>query len=131
MREALAYFGGAIEIESRSRPKRIQARYLSYYGLCLATTGGDQHEAIRRCRQAAKIEGYRPDVCWNLGRVLFVAGRRRDAYKALQRGLRMQPGHPGIVRDLKRMGIRRRPVIPFLHRRSRVNVFLGRFLRAA
>lgn len=128
---ALAYFSGAIEIESRSQANRIQARYLSYYGLCLGLTGGDLHEATNRCRQAAKLEGYRPEVCWNLGRVLFIANRRREAHKALERGLRMQPDHPGILRDLKRMGVRRRPVIPFLDRRSVVNVLLGRILRTA
>jgi Tfp pilus assembly protein PilF len=130
-RDALAYFGGAIEIETHSQPNQLQSRYLSYYGLCLGLTGGDLHEAIQRCRQAVKSEGYRSDVCWNLGRVLFIAGRRRQAYNALQRGLQAQPGHPGILRDLRRMGIRRRPVIPFLNRGSKVNIFLGRILRAA
>jgi hypothetical protein len=38
----------------------------------------------------------------------------------------MDPGHAGIVRELKQMGIRRRPVLPFLARDNRLNVLLGR-----
>jgi len=125
-REALAFFSGAIEIEKRISNDGPQARYLSYYGLCLGLTGGAIHEAVRCCRMSAKLEGYRPDVCWNLGRVLMMANQRREAYQALQWGLRMQPNHEGILRELKRMGRRRRPVLPFLSRTSVLNVFLGR-----
>jgi len=130
-REALAFFRGAIEIENRMNGTTHQARYLSYYGLSLALTRGGLHEAVRCCRLAAKQEGYRPEVCLNLGRVLLMAGRRREAHRALKRALRIQPGSREIRRELKRMGIRRRPVLPFLPRESSINVFLGRIRAAA
>ena len=125
-REALAFFNGAVEIERRFGSDRPQARYLSYYGLCLSYTNGDPHEAVRACREAATLEGYRPEVCWNLGQVLLHLGRRAEAYQALQRGLRMQPGHPGILKDLEKMGQRKRPVLPFLQRSHPINIWLGR-----
>jgi len=126
-REALAYFNGAIEIEKRlGQVKQPQARYLSYYGLCLSLTGTGSHEAVRFCRVAAEMEGYRSDICWNLGRVLLAAGRRREAHQALRWGLRLQPDHQGIRRHLRRMGARRRPVLPFLPRTNPLNRFLGR-----
>ena len=61
-REALAFFGGAIEIETQSQPTSIQARYLSYYGLCLALTGGDLHEFGVHKIECTDIEGRR-DRC--------------------------------------------------------------------
>ncbi len=129
IREALAFFNGAVEIERRFGADRPQARYLSYYGLCLSETRGDQHAAVRACREAMALEGYRPEVCWNLGQVLLNCGKRSEAYQALQRGLKMQPGHPGILRDLRRMGKRRPPVLPFLERSNPLNVMLGKMLR--
>ena len=127
IREAFAFFSGAIEIERRMSGMRpIQARYVSYYGLTLASTRGDLHEAVRCCRTAAKMEGYRPDLCWNLGRVLLLADRRREAHRALQRAARLQPDHRGIQRDLGGMGRRTRPVLPFLARSNPVNIALGR-----
>jgi tetratricopeptide (TPR) repeat protein len=130
-REAFAFFSGALEIERRNGgAAHLQARYVSYYGLTLATVRGDLHEAVRCCRNAVKVEGYRPDLCWNLGRVALKAGRRREAYRALLRAARLQPDHHGIRRDLERMGRRRRPVLPFLPRSNRLNVFLGRLLAA-
>ncbi len=125
-KEALAYFRGAIEIEKRMGGGKPQARYVSYFGLCLGLTNGGMHEAVNLCRRAATLEGYRPEISYNLGRVLLIAGKRREAYKALREGLRMQPNHPGILRELKRMGVRRRPVLPFLPRTNALNVWLGR-----
>ena len=130
-REALAFFNGAVEIERRFGAERPQARYLSYYGLCLSHTNGDQHEAVRACREAATLEGYRPEVCWNLGQVLLSNGKRAEAFQAFQRGLKLQPGHPGILKDLQRMGKRRSPVLRFLSRSHPVNIALGRILRPA
>ena len=129
VKEALAFFNGAIEIEKRiAQVARPQARYLSYYGLCLALNNTGRHEAVRCCRAAAEIEGYRPDVCWNLGRVLLEAGRRREAYRALNLGLKIQSGHKGLQQTLKNMGVRRRPVMRFLDRKNPLNVFLGKFV---
>ena len=130
-REGLAFFRGAIEIEKRCGNRRAQARYLSNYGLCLALTNGDLHEAVCACRKAARQEGYRPEVCWNLGRVLMLANKRREAHRAFTWGLRMQPDHPGILGEIQRMGARRRPVLPFLHRANAINVLLGRLRSVA
>jgi hypothetical protein len=58
--------------------------------------------------------------------VLIYAGRRKDAHQAFMRGLSIQADHQGIIRALKDMGVRRRPVIPFLSRDNPLNVYLGR-----
>lgn len=130
-REAFAFFSGAIEIERQQcGPRPIQARYVSYYGLTLASTRGDLHEAVRCCRTAVKMESYRPDLCWNLGQVLIAADRRREAHRVLARAAQLQPGHSGIQRDLGRLGRRRRPPVPFLSRSNKINILLGKLFRS-
>jgi tetratricopeptide (TPR) repeat protein len=128
-REAMAFFEAAIELERRLGEGSPQARYLSQYGLCLGTVMRRKHEGVRFCREAAQLERYNPDIHCNLGRVLMMAGRRKDAHAALIQGLRIQPDHRGIVQALKDLGLRRRPVIPFLDRSNPLNICLGK-LRA-
>jgi tetratricopeptide (TPR) repeat protein len=126
--EALALFEAAIELERRHGARAIQARYLSYYGVTLALATSRRREGINFCQKAVAQEGYDADLYWNLGRAHLAAERRRDAYAALRTGLRLDRAHRGIVRELARMGRRRRPVLPFLSRSHPLNVFLGRTL---
>ncbi|HKQ59823.1 MAG TPA: hypothetical protein VJS92_00985 [Candidatus Polarisedimenticolaceae bacterium] len=126
MREAAAFIAAALELERRFGVTKPQARYLSYYGLCLGLLRTNLHEAVQFCREAVAFEGYDADLRGNLGRVLLVAGRRREAYTTLTSVLAMQPGHRLARRELDRMGARRRPVLPFLTRGNPLNVFLGR-----
>lgn len=128
-REALALFETAIELERRSGKKRPQARYLSYYGLCLALEEKRVRDGIEICRQALPLESYNADLHLNMARALLVAGRRREAHEQLLRGAGLAPGHPEIYRALQAMGLRRRPPIPFLSRANPLNVLLGRLSR--
>jgi tetratricopeptide (TPR) repeat protein len=125
-RQAMALFEAAIELERRLGGRRPQARYLSYYGLCLGLELHEVPEGLRFCREAVTLEPYNPDARYNLGRLLFIAGRRKEAHEALCKGLKLQPQHRGIRIALRDMGLRRRPVLPFLGRRHPLNVLLGR-----
>jgi len=125
-RESLALFEAAIQLEQRFSRSRPQARYLSYYGLVLGLTRHEIREGLRFCREAVSLESYHPDLRCNLGRVLMRAGRRKEAYKSFQRGLQLQADHPGLVLAVRRLGIRQRPVLPFLSRSNALNVFLGK-----
>jgi hypothetical protein len=40
--------------------------------------------------------------------------------------LSLQDDHPGLVRAVRRLGVRQRPVLPFLARGNALNVFLGK-----
>jgi tetratricopeptide (TPR) repeat protein len=127
-REALALFEAAIEIERRRSPARPQSRYVSHFGLCLAVERNEVEEALRYCREAVTLEGQNPDLRCNLGQVLLHAGRRREAYRCFLQALSLKPGHAMSTRALKMMGIRRRPILPFLPRNSAINVLLGRLI---
>jgi tetratricopeptide (TPR) repeat protein len=128
-REAMAFFEAAIALEKRFGSDGPQARYLSHYGLCLGTIMQRRHEGVRYCKEAIELEGYNSDLQCNLGRVLIAAGLRKEAHRAFMRGLQLQPGHKGIVEELKHMGIRRKPALPFLSRDNQLNVLLGRMRR--
>lgn len=124
--KALAQFEAAIRLDRRYREGRPQPRYLSHYGLCLALETGRLKEGIELCRDAVSAESYNADLHCNLGRVLLAGERRREGWQALQRGLKLEPRHDGILRALAGMGQRRKPVLPFLSRRHPINVLLGK-----
>jgi len=125
-KEALARFEAAIQLEVRFGESRPQARYLSYYGLLLTLERRQIREGLRFCREAVTQESYNPDLRCNLGRVLMQAGRRKEAYQAFQRGLKLQADHPSLRRNVRVLGIRRRPLVPFLDRANPINIFFGR-----
>jgi tetratricopeptide (TPR) repeat protein len=127
----MALFEAALEIEKRRGVAFHQPRYLSFYGLCVGIAAGRLAEGIRLCRQAVASEFYNPDLYWNLGRLLLAAGRRKQAYEAFVSGLRLEPRHLGLRRELDRMGRRRRPPLGFLPRSNPLNVWLGKLARAA
>jgi tetratricopeptide (TPR) repeat protein len=128
--EALAFLEGALTIERRLGVGRPQARYLSFYGLCLGVETKRLAEGIRCCRDALALEFFNADLRFNLGRLLVRAGERGEAYATFQEGLRLEPRHPGILRELGRMGKRRRLPVAFLARSNPVNVILGRLTHA-
>ncbi len=126
MLEALALFESAIEMERRNGSHRIQARYLSYYGLCLALETKQVRQGAYFCREAVQQEGFDPELYLNLARVLLFADRRRDAYDAIRVGLELEADHRELVRLKTKMGQRRKPILPFLSRSNPLNVALGR-----
>jgi len=130
-REALALFETAIEIERHNGAIKPQPRYVSFYGLSLALEKHRLHEGISFCREALTQEFYNPDLCCNLGRLLAMAGKRKEAYAILCKGYRLQPKHPGILALLGELGYRRRPALPFLSRENPLNVLLGKMGRGA
>ncbi len=124
--EALAYFEAALNQEEKSASPAPRMKYLSFYGLALSLAAGRTEEAIEMCERALSVEFYNPDLYLNAARVYLAAGQRRRAYRALCQGLRLEKGHAGLVAEFRRMGVRRRPTIPFLDRSHPLNVVVGR-----
>lgn len=123
---ALAYFEASMQLVRRDGLAAAPMKYLSYYGLCLAMASDRLHEAREICEGALEAEFYNPDLYLNLGKVYIRTGDRGRAFGTLVRGLRLSPRHPGLIREIRRLGLRRRPVVRFLHRSHPLNRFLGR-----
>lgn len=106
-----------------------EAIFQSYHGLCLVQTGRRYQEALDLCENAIKDSPYHPELYHNLAQVYLVKGKRKKAIAALQHGLQLDPQNAAIHDEFRRIGIRKRPVLPFLHRSHPANIFLGKFLK--
>lgn len=127
--EALAYFEAAVHLARRRGGQAVPARYVSYYGLCLAYCSSRIDEARRICEATVRAEFYNPDLYWNLGRVHLRAGDRMQAFGSFVRGLQLNPRHAGLIREIRRLGVRRRPPLRLFPRSHPVNRILGRVRR--
>ncbi|HEU4401975.1 MAG TPA: hypothetical protein VFT43_07700, partial [Candidatus Polarisedimenticolia bacterium] len=88
-------------------------------------------EAQEICEGAVRAEFYNPELYLNLGRVYLKGGDRARAFGAFVRGLQLSPRHPALIQSIRRLGIRRRPVLRFLGRRHPFNRVLGRMRATA
>ncbi len=105
---------------------RLSGPLLSFYGLCLALHRGRIKEAAEFCWLGVEKDHFNPDVYHNMARVWMAGRSRRKAVEALEKGLALDPKHPGLKRLMAEMGMRKAPVIPFLHRDNPLNVSLGK-----
>ena len=110
-----------------SREKhRLSGPLLSSYGLCLALHKGRIKEAAEFCWLGVEKDHFNPDAYYNMARVWMAGRSRRKAVEALEKGLALDPRHPGLQRLRAEFGTRQTPVISFLHRDNPLNVSLGK-----
>lgn len=107
--------------------KPISPSVLAGYGLALGHTGRPK-QGLEICFQALFADRKNPDVYWGLAGLYLLSRSRRKAIDAIDRGLSLSPGHPGLIRLRDEMGVRHSPPIPFLSRNSAVNVRLGKVI---
>lgn len=118
---ALAWFEKAVQMEERPV-------FHSSLAACIAKERGQYNKAVQLCRDAIEKEPENPVHYLNLGRISLFQGRKEEAMKIFREGL----GHGlerRIIWELEKLGTRKKPVIPFLHRDSPVNKYLGIFLK--
>lgn len=96
----------------------------SYLGYCLARERHQFKEAIGHCRQALAKEPEKAIHYLNLGRVFLAAGEKRLAINTFHQGMKRERLRL-ILAELKKLGIRRRPVVSPLSRTHPVNKYLG------
>ena len=108
-------------VESGSR----DPAHLSYCGLLLALNG-KRDRGVELCEEAVVRNGRRASLLYlNLARALDVAGRKRDAIEALNRGLLIHPDERQLRRELQHLVPRVQPVFPSLGRRHVLNRYVG------
>lgn len=100
---------------------------LSAEALCLAQVKASYKSAANLCHEAIKKDPKNPEHYYRQGRILLLAGRKKDAVWVLRMGLR-HGRHREIIETLASMGIRRPPPIPFLPRSNPLNKYLGKLL---
>lgn len=118
-RDALHHLREALDISP------YNPQYLSLYGYCLAKERKTYDTAIDLCKRALRLKPSDPDIIVNLGRVLRLSGDNSTAHSTFLKAWEKKKGHSGAATELSRMGIRRRPVIPFLPRSQWCNKYLG------
>jgi tetratricopeptide (TPR) repeat protein len=107
---------------------------LSYRGYIEALVNKQYADGIKICRQSFKIlkeqmslgEGFfLPVLYLNLGRAYLTANKRKDAYYSFQKGLDIDKKNEDLLKELKKIGIRRKPFFPFLKRANPLNKYIG------
>lgn len=98
--------------------------YCSYLGFCLAKVRRQYGRAIALCREALEQESSSPVHYVNLGRCYELSGQRAEALETLRKGMKFQRNDE-VRRELERLGVRAKPVFPFLKRGNPLNKYCG------
>jgi hypothetical protein len=67
-----------------------------------------------------------PMLYVNFGRVLLERGERMKARDQFMKAYRLDNTNAPAALELSRMGVRKKPVIPFLSRNNPLNVYFGK-----
>jgi predicted Zn-dependent protease len=100
--------------------------YLSYTGLLAALAEKRFGDAEALCQEAVGMRRNHAQLYLNLAEVYLQAGRTSEAINTLERGLISAGRDFRIRRALEKIGMRRPPVLSFLHRSHPINRTLGR-----
>jgi len=122
-RDAVNHFQEAIMLEPQAKG------YLSYLGLAVAHADRKYSDAEQLCRRPIEVEYHRPEHYHNLGEVFLLANRTADAIKAFNQALSWNPNYEAANDTLRKLGVRKPPVVPVLPRSHPINVMLGKALR--
>ena len=110
---------------------------LSYYGCLIALVENNTKDGITICENAINAlnttmpfgsELFYPVFYLNLGRAYLKAGKKADAIKAFQQGLKSDPENTDIQWELRKLGSRKKPPVPFLKRGNPINKYIGMLL---
>ena len=110
---------------------------LSYHGYLDALVNKNYVQGINTCLKAREIvlegamswrEFFNPVLYLNLGRAYLAAGRKEEAFEAFRTGLMFGSENEDLLCEIRDLGLRRKPIVPFLPRSSPVNKYIGKLL---
>ncbi len=113
------------------------ALILSYYGCLQAIVDKKFRSGIDTCRKALATfkpaDTYSAGVIYpilhlNLGRAYLAAGRKQDAVDSFTKGVKYDKANSELNKELRMLGLRKRPLIPFLSRSNPINKYIGMLL---
>ena len=113
---------------------------LSYYGCLQALVDKKYRSGVDTCKKAITLlkrkkssfgeEVLYPVFYLNLGRAFIAAGKKKDAIDALEKGLQYDYGNNDLKKELRGMGLRKKPLVPFLDRSNPINKYIGMLLHS-
>jgi hypothetical protein len=110
---------------------------LSYYGCLEAILNKNYKLGIETCSKAIKMfkgktpfgqEFFYPVFYLNLGKTHLAAGNKKGAIEAFYKGLTYDYENKDLLREIKKLGMRGRPVMSFLPRSHPINKYIGMIL---
>ena len=116
----------------------FNALLLSYYGCLDAIVNKNCERGVDLCKTAIEIfkeesreeeslghDAFRAVFYLNLGRAYLAAGTKKSAVEAFKKGLEADPKDPYLLREVRRIGIRRKPIFSLLKRANPINKYIG------
>lgn len=109
--------------------------FVSYLGYLTGQVERQYRKGCDVCESAVALmmkavsedkDFFYPILYLNLGRAYVLAGKKPDAIKAFQDGLRYDRKNKNIISELAALGIRKPPVVSFLDRKNPINKYLGK-----
>jgi tetratricopeptide (TPR) repeat protein len=106
---------------------------MSYYGYLVADVRQNVDKGIHICKEAISQlnravpfgrEYFYPMLYLYLGKA-YLQKSRFEAIESFQMGLQNDPENRELIRELDKLGARRRPFIPFLDRENPINKYFG------
>ncbi len=107
---------------------------LSYYGCLVAVVENRPKEGIKICEDALALldntmpfgkEFFYPVFYLNLGRAYLKGNKKREAVNAFNKGLKHDPENHDLLWEIRKLGTRRKPAVPFLKRSNPINKYIG------
>lgn len=116
---------GSVEQPAESVPPQL----LSALGLCMAMAENRIQDGVQYCQRAINSEAFEAQYYYHLGMVYLKAPNKQKALSSFKKGLKLNPGHSKIRKQLHEIGVRKLPVLSFLSRAHFLNKFFGRLVR--
>lgn len=110
---------------------------LSYYGSLQALVDRKYRSGTENCAKAIALlarhhsvgkEILYPVLYLNLGRAYVAAGKKKNAVVAFNQGLKFDPEHAALRKEVEKLGTRKKPHLSFLDRANVINKFIGKTL---
>lgn len=123
-KEGMAILGRIAEADRQGT--ELPGLFYSYLGYGIARYQRKVREGMALCEHSIKVQFYEPENYLNLAKIHLLRNNRGKAVEAIHQALKLSPKHPGVTNILRKIGYRRRPVIPFLSRNNPLNIWLGK-----
>lgn len=109
----------------------VPPQVLSALGLCIALAENRIQDGVQYCQRAINDEAHEAQFYYHLGIVYLKAPNKKKALSSFYHGLKVNPGHARIKKQLHEMGVRKGPVLSFLPRNHFLNKFIGQMIRSS